>query len=121
MVFGSAASVEKAPPSKREQIGEVLGKPVYRDQVNDRGLPGLFFEPVSQDYLKTLHAELTPTEAEHQFAAEYFEQTLRDRLQANSGEAVLRNQIEMIESPLAKAGLSKAKEQKLASAHFQIR
>jgi hypothetical protein len=72
--------VSAEQPKQREQIGEVLGKPVYRDQIragNDDDLRGdlhdLFMVPVMQKYCNEHKAEITPTEAEVSAAAAVLE------------------------------------------------
>jgi hypothetical protein len=68
--------VSAEQPNQSEQIGEVLGKPVYRDQIHagngdDLGdeLHDLFMVPVMQKYCDAHKAEITPTEAEISLAA----------------------------------------------------
>jgi hypothetical protein len=62
------------PPArpKREPIGEVLGKPVYRDELHPRypspteedELHRLFLDPVLEKYVTAHRAELLPAQAE---------------------------------------------------------
>lgn len=60
---------QQPSPPKREQIGEVLGIPVYRDEIDKRhgkvdGLSRLFIAPVWQAYLKKHEALFASTEEE---------------------------------------------------------
>jgi hypothetical protein len=84
------------PP--REQIGEVLGKPIYRDQLSkspdedlESRLHELFIRPVAERYRAEHSAEVTPTEAEIAVAARYFkdEHDTRDPKDADELRAAL--------------------------------
>ncbi|MCA9062599.1 MAG: hypothetical protein KDA96_06055 [Planctomycetaceae bacterium] len=71
----------------REQIGEVFGKPVYRDQIanpdpaalRDQVLQ-LFLVPLMERYQEEHAAELTPTEAELATAEKFFNEQHEERI-----------------------------------------
>ena len=84
LAFGSPLLAEQRGGDPREQIGEVLGKPVYRDQIQSgkddslaSELHRLFTEPVMQKYQQEHRAEITPTEADISAAAAYFDARLQ--------------------------------------------
>lgn len=74
---------ELPPPKERERIGEVLGKPVYRDEIDERSfgedgkelleeeLARLFCAPPMQKYLAKHKLEFEPTSAEMRAEAEH--------------------------------------------------
>ena len=74
IVIGVCPLAPAEPPAKpkREKIGEVLGKPVYRDELRPKypfpteeaELHRLFLDPVLEKYTAAHRAELEPTEAE---------------------------------------------------------
>jgi hypothetical protein len=101
------------PPPNREPIGEVLGKPVYRDEVKDETLHGIFLGPVWKKYREAHRAAITPTAAELKFAADFFDEEHRQRIVAEGGEAKLRKQIERLEQRIAGDNLIGAEEKKL--------
>jgi hypothetical protein len=114
---GSAAPV----PKNREQVGEVLGKPVYRDQVPAGELDALFFVPVRKKYHDAHEAEFTPTLDEINYAAAYFDSEHRKQLEAQGEEAALRSRLEAIESQLSQGGLTDEAEQKLELEHSGLK
>ncbi len=73
-IVGACSLARAEPPAKpkRELIGEVLGKPVYRDELHpkypspteDDELHRLFLDPVLEKYIAAHRAELEPTRAE---------------------------------------------------------
>jgi beta-lactamase regulating signal transducer with metallopeptidase domain/outer membrane protein assembly factor BamB len=107
----------KETPKNREQIGEVLGKPVYRDEVQDDTLQGIFLSPVLAKYQDAHRAAITPTEDELKFATEYFDKEHRKRLDAAGGEAKIREQMKAIEERLARTDLPDDEQQKLELEH----
>jgi len=73
------------PPAPREQIGEVLGKPVYRDEIRKGQsrtdeLNRLFLAPVFAKYRREHEAEITPTPEEVAAAQEVFDRQHAERL-----------------------------------------
>lgn len=76
MSFAEEELTELPPPKERERIGEVLGKPVYRDEIDEKSfgedgtellqeeLARLFCAPPLQKYLAKHKLEFEPTPAE---------------------------------------------------------
>jgi hypothetical protein len=102
----------------REQIGEVLGEPVYREEIRTGEnvplrdeLHRLFTAPILQEYRRTHKAEITPTESEINTATAYFDKKHRERIEGKEPE--LRGQLKAIEEKLAHTGLTKEEKQKL--------
>lgn len=67
----SPVAAQKKLPTPRKQIGEVLGQPVYRDQIKaasrsrrNEKLMSLFLEPLIDAYLKKHRNRLIPTQEE---------------------------------------------------------
>jgi hypothetical protein len=109
------------PPQTREQIGQVLGRPVYRDEVQENALQSTFFGPVWLKYRDAHRAAITPTEDEINFAADYFDQEHRKRVDAEGGEAKIREQMKELEEQLARTDLPDDEQQKLELAHRVLR
>ncbi|HTN00435.1 MAG TPA: hypothetical protein VL132_01080, partial [Planctomycetaceae bacterium] len=120
-VFGVKVAVTGPPPINREQIGEVGGKPVFRDEVTDATLHNVFLGAALERYREVHRAEIAPTEAEIQVAGEYFDRKHRERLEAAGGEAKLREQMRTIETQLATPGLPEEDQQKLEMDHRRLR
>jgi hypothetical protein len=104
----------------REQIGEVLGRPVYRDEINDASLLARFLDPVIQKYQDAHRADITPTDGEIRHATEVFNRMHQERLAAEGGEAKIRNQLQDVESQLARDGLSEVEARKLKSKQISL-
>jgi hypothetical protein len=117
----TAVHAKEALPQHREQIGIVLGKPVYREQIQGNNLPDLFFDPVRLQYRNEHQAEVTPTPTELKFAAEYYEKYFRKQLEAEGGEDRLRDRLHEIESLLIRGGLKEKDEQTLEAEHRNLR
>jgi hypothetical protein len=74
IVIGVCPVASGGPPArpKHEQVGEVLGKPVYRDELHpkypspteEEELHRLFLDPVLEKYVAAHRAEIAPTQAE---------------------------------------------------------
>jgi hypothetical protein len=103
---------------QREQIGEVLGQPVYRDEIRtgkdlDRvdELYRLFSAPVMQKYCQEHKTEITPTEAEISVAAAYFAK--RSREQRAKDEPENSRRLQEIKEKLSRAKLNKDERQRL--------
>jgi hypothetical protein len=74
IVIGVCPLASGDPPArpKHEQVGEVLGKPVYRDELRTKypspdeedELHRLFLDPVLEKYVAAHRAEIAPTQAE---------------------------------------------------------
>jgi hypothetical protein len=131
MLLSSPLFTQADDAVQREQIGEVLGKPVYRDQIRTgKGvsepdeLHRLFSRPVMQKYQGAHKAEIELTNAELDAATAYFsakhpnlldEKSRKEREQL--APAIRKRQLE-IEAELKREGLSDARrgelEQELA-------
>jgi hypothetical protein len=120
-MFGRAAAQANPPPKNREQIGEVLGAPVFRDQVNDENLHQVFLSPIEAKYRNAHRAAIAPTENEIKYATEVFDQKHRERLVAEGGESKIRDRLQAIEDRLARPGLPEEEERKLESEHHLLR
>lgn len=104
---------------QREQIGNALGKPVYRDQIrtNDGAslaseLHRLFTSAAIQEYREQHKDEITPTATEIAKATKLFDQQHRDRMREQ--EPDLERQLKAIDEKLAVVGLEKAEQEKLS-------
>jgi len=111
-------SAEKPARQEREKIGEVLGKPVYRDQIQtgrdaqlDEELHRLFLAPVLQKYCQEHKAEITPTEAEIAGAAVYFDKRLREERQQENPE--LREALKTVRDKLSHSKLTESQRESL--------
>jgi hypothetical protein len=109
---------EESLRRQREQIGEVLGKPVYRDEIRtgkninlDDELHRLFAAPVMQKYCQQHKAEITPTEAEISAAAAYFDK--RDPEERKNEEPAWRRRLKTVKEQLSRHKLTKEERQRL--------
>lgn len=111
------------PPDQknREQIGEVLGKPVYRDEASAETLHGVFIGPILDKYRKAHRDEITPTAVELRSASEFFDNEHRLRIDADGGEARIREQMQGIEDRLARRDLDEAEVRKLEFDHSRLK
>ena len=103
---------------QREQIGEVLGKPVYRDEIRtgknvhiSGEVHRLFSTPVMQKYRQSHKAEIEPTENEISAATAFFDKKHRERIKGKETE--LRAQLKEIEEKLVDATLTDEELKKL--------
>jgi hypothetical protein len=99
------AAVALAQDRPREQIGEVLGKPVYRDQLPtgdsealENGLHRIFAGPVAERYKAEHRRETVPTEQELDAATEYFRR--EHEAQIASEASKLRAELANVEARL---------------------
>ncbi len=120
-VFGVKVAVTGPPPIKREQIGEVGGKPVFRNEVTEETLHSVFLGAALERYREVHRSEIAPTETEIQLAGEYFDRKHRERLEAAGGEAKLREQMRTIETQLAAPGLPEEDQKQLELEHLRLR
>ena len=104
-----------AEESAREQIGAVLGQPVYRDQLTatagvalSNELHNLFSHPVMQQYRAAHRQTLRPTEREVSTAAAHFDGWHTERLKAQ--DHPLKGRRAEVEHALAKPGLTAAEK-----------
>lgn len=79
-----------SPQEKKEKIGTVFSKPVYRediktskDQTLERELHRLFLEPVYAKYLKENRAKIEPTDKEIDQVAAYFTKKMKNDLKGD--------------------------------------
>ncbi len=107
-----------AEETPREQIGTVLGQPVYRDQLTAKegaarsnALHDLFSYPVMQQYRAVHRKELQPTEREVSTATAHFDGWHNERLRAR--DHPLKDRRAEIEQSLAKPGLAAEEKQRL--------
>jgi hypothetical protein len=116
----SSAHVTGQEPEKpeREQIGEVLGKPVYRDQIRTGKdihlrdeLQRLLGAPVLQKYREQHKAEVEPTKAEIDAAAIVFDRDHQARIKDE--EPQMRERLAAVEQELAKPGLTPERQKEL--------
>ena len=123
LVLAAAASPlvgQEDDERPREQIGEVLGKPVYRDEIRDDNkttgrlrveLLRLFGAPVMRVYRQAHEAEITPTEAEIATATAYFDRNHRERIKGRESE--LRGKLKAVEKKLASKEHNEEEKQRL--------
>ncbi len=109
------ASAEETP---REQIGAVLGQPVYRDQLTatvgvalSNALHNLFSHPVMRQYRAAHRNALQPTEREVSTATAHFDGWHNERLKAQ--DHPLKDRRAEIEQALAQPGLAAEEKQRL--------
>ena len=107
-----------AEEARREQIGAVLGQPVYRDQLSAKEgvalsneLHDLFSQPVMQQYRAAHRAEIQPTQREVSTATAHFDGWHTERLKAQAQP--LKDRRAEIEQVLTKPGLAVEKKQQL--------
>lgn len=116
----SAKNVTQNPPKNRTQIGELFGKPVYRDQLDVSSAHEIFLQPVWDKYKNDNHAKLTPTEDEVNFANVAFDERRRKGLEAEGGEAKFRKEMKEIEAKLEVRNLQEGEVAKLEQRHMLL-
>lgn len=114
-----------AEEKPREQIGEVLGEPVYRDQLAAKEgialmdeLHNLFSHPVMLRYRAAQRADIQPTEREVSTATRHFDSWHEARIQAQ--DHPIKERRKDIELALAKADLAAEEKKKLESERSAI-
>jgi hypothetical protein len=120
-VSPSLAASQSHPGQNREKIGEVLGKPVYRDEIKVDNLYDLFGAPVRAKYREVHQAEITPTEDQMKFATEFFEKEIRERIESEGGLGKKSARMKVIEAQLSAGGLTDGQVQKLEIEHQMLR
>jgi hypothetical protein len=105
-----------ADDSPREQIGEVLGKPVYRDELRKDfprvdELHRLFTSPVLAKYRMEHEKEIKPTEQELVTAQKFFDHAHAERIKDTA--AGMRAELKQVEEQLAQKDLPEAEQKKL--------
>ncbi|MFO0883663.1 MAG: hypothetical protein U0894_05655 [Pirellulales bacterium] len=117
LLVGAAYGQEEGIPAKREQIGESLGKPVYRDQIRTKGftlreeLHRLFSGPASEKYHKEHEKEITPTKEEIASVAKQLNLLHAKKLEEEGAD--LRSELKELEKSLANKEFSEGKKEKL--------
>lgn len=118
VAFLSVIQIEQAPAddAKRDQIGEVLGKPVYRDELKKEGSPAnelhrLFTQPVMAKYRKEHEKEITPTEGELAAAQKVFDDKHLERIKDNLDS--LKTELKEVEEKLKEENLPTDERRKL--------
>jgi chemotaxis protein histidine kinase CheA len=110
IVLSICRFTDAEPPArpKREPIGEVLGKPVYRDELHPHYLSSteedelhrLFLDPVLAKYVAAHRAELEPTKAELVAVEALIEKRLKPKPAAT--EAEIRKSLQQVNEELSK-------------------
>jgi hypothetical protein len=113
---GGLARAAEPAKEKREQIGEVLKKPVYRDAICKNQpladeLHRLFTQPVMTIYRQKHHPELTPSRADIDAATAYFDEKHRERIKDMA--PALRDELKAVEAQLALDDLPEEKQREL--------
>lgn len=118
-VAGQGVAEQKSP-APREQIGEVFGKPVYRDEIQEgegktlrSEVQRLFLAPVWEKYQREHVKEITPTEQEIATVARNVAADHRKRIADE--EASFRERLLKIEQQLAQQDLTKDQRAELES------
>lgn len=118
VVFALPIFGQEAEQEPREQIGQVLGKPVYRDEIRTgknlllrNELHRLFTMPVMKKYRDAHKGEIQPTENEISAATVYFDAKHCERIKKK--EAKLRTQLAEIEQELARRDLTEEDRKEL--------
>jgi hypothetical protein len=113
-LFAEDAS-DKQP---REQIGESLGKPVYRDEIrSDKNvtlsgeLHRLFILAATKEYRSQHEKEITPTPTEISAAMKFYDARHAERMQEQEPE--LLDKLKEIDSQLNQAELNEDEREKL--------
>jgi hypothetical protein len=109
---------ENPVPQKREKIGEVLGKSVYRDQIQTgqdvdlaEELHHLFLAPVSDKYRREHKAEITPTVAEIDAATIWIDKHHQEERQHEDPK--LREMLKTVRDNLAHLKLTESDRESL--------
>ncbi|TWT79686.1 hypothetical protein CA13_10920 [Planctomycetes bacterium CA13] len=118
LAMGLTVTGKETDQQQREQIGEVLGRPVYRDEIRvgkdvslSDELHRLFTAPVTQQYRQTHKDKIAPTLAEIAAATKHFDNQHRERIKGQ--EPALRRQLKSVKEQLTLKGLTEENKQKL--------
>lgn len=110
---------------KRQKIGQVLDKPVYRDQITatektQQGykLHALFIGPIMKQFYETHKRDLDPTQAEIDKFLAYYRKKHTDALKDR--KAALTEKMRTIEQQLKDLQLSPDKRMKLESERYSL-
>ena len=112
--------------SPTEQIGEVLGKSVYRNEIRTgenvrlaAELHRLFAAPVMREYRQSHQTEITPTELEIATATAYFDRKHKESVKETA--AGLRAQLKAAETKLAGSELTDEERKALEMEQRRLR
>jgi hypothetical protein len=104
-----------AAENQREKIGEVLGNPVYRDQINEKEdlygqLHNIFRTPFQKKYLEAHKDDLEVKDWEIEYVARYFEKKYNEDIKKKNPElmkqlAATRQQVKEVEKELTNKNL----------------
>lgn len=118
LTIGSDLHGQDIDEQPREQIGEVFGKPVYRDEIRvsenvspSAELHRLFTAQVAQHYRQKHQSEVAPSLVEIRAASRHFDDLHRQRIREY--EPALRAQLKSIEKQLAAKGLAAEEREEL--------
>jgi hypothetical protein len=118
VVLASSLLSQQRDQVQRERIGEVLGRPVYRDEIKTGGnvllrseLHRLFASPLIQKYREEHKNEIKPTEDEIQAATAFFDADHRRRLKGK--ERQIRERLTTVQKQLARTDLTEEEQRKL--------
>jgi tetratricopeptide (TPR) repeat protein len=107
----------QAAEKDREKIGEILGRSIYHDQINEKRdlsseLHRLFRMPFQWRYFEPYSNELEPKYAEIEYVAEYSNRKYKEDLKKGKF-AYLENKLQEIEKKLEDKNLTKDENEKL--------
>jgi len=112
-----------AAEKKREQIGEALGNPIYRDQLDERSdlygqLHKLFRMPFQKKYLEAHKDKLEVKDWEIEYVVRYHEKKFNEDLKNKDSElnqrlALTRKQVEEVQAKLSNKELSASERENL--------
>lgn len=118
VTLASSVPAQEARPAPREPIGEVLGTPVYRDELRTADpaelrseVRGLFVAPLLERYRQAHKAEIEPTEAEILAVTELINMKHSERMEIEGPK--LRQEIAAIEAQLARSDLAEKERRTL--------
>lgn len=130
VAWSIALSLPAQSQDDRVPIGEVLGAPIYRDQIRSSNEPDdsglrlhgelhrLFTAPVMQQYRDAHQADLTPSKQELATAAAYFDREHQKRMRDRAPE--LRKQLADLDKQLLKADLQGQERQLIENKRLSL-
>ena len=108
---GAPLPAQQTTEPPREQVGEVLGKPVYRDEVKAKGASRLFFAPLVAEYRREHQAEIEPTKDEIKAVGDFFQQKHAEEMKEKGPK--MRARLAEVEQQLAGDDLDDKQRKKL--------
>ena len=110
----SAHAIEK----EKNQVGEVLGKPIYRHQITETEdfrlysqLHSLFARPILKQYYESHKEELTPTEEEIEKFTTFYKK--KHEVEIKERKEEINNQIKKIKTQLSSNNITSVERQDL--------